>query len=175
MIIEEIKSMSAMELRVRWRDPNEERFVREEALWEYWRRVAEGTLSFSAEELLDALSLDNARTVDVLGLLARRDLLDSASLKAARRFQATLKEDVWLAAQLDARDMIRRLTAGEQPTKNELCDALVAKGTAWAALQAIAFLSQEELASVLRASEERRVFTKGQRHELRELASRDAR
>ena len=173
-MIEQIKAMSLAKLRDRWRDADEDKFIREEALWEYWRRVADGSVPFSMDDIDELLSLDNARIVDVLGLLARRDLLTDESFQAAQRFQGALEDDVWLAAQLGARDMIRRLKAGDEPFRNELCDALVAKGTAWAALEAVSLLHQEQLETLLAVSEKRRVFTKGQRHDLRVLASASA-
>lgn len=169
---EQIRTMSAAELRGRWRDTDQEKFVREEALWEYWRRVAEGALPYSDEELLEALSLDNARIPDVLGLLAKHDLLAGDSLREARRFQAKLKDDGWLAAQLDAREMLGRLKAGERPDWLEVCEALVAKGTVWAALEAVPLLRPDEAEALVLASEQSRVFTKGQRHDLRVRASK---
>lgn len=164
--------MDSLELRERWRDADEDRFVREEAFWEYWRRVAEAGIPVSTSELDEALTLPSLRVVDVLGLLAQHDLLPADSFQAARRFQSTLEDSAWLAAQLDARDMIRRLEAGGEPSPPEVCGALVAKGTAWAALEAVPMLRREQLDALIVASDQQRVFTRGQRHDLRLRANK---
>lgn len=167
---EKLQSMSPAALKGIWQDPGQEPFLREEALWEYWRCVAEKGLPVSLDELKEIFALDNARTADVLGLLAQADLLPEESLRAAQRFQAE-HENAWLAAQLHAREMLRRLEHGDTPREDELCDALVARGTSWASLEAIPLLPADRVQSLLRASDTRRVFTKAQRHDLRIQAS----
>lgn len=163
---EELQSLSPVALKAIWQDAGQEPFLREEALWEYWRRVAKNGLPVSLDELQEIFALDNGRTADVLGLLARADLLPDESFRAAQRFQAE-HENAWLAGQLRARALLRRIKQGDMPGEDELCDGLVAKGTSWAALEAIPLLPADRAQSLLRSSEDRAVFSKGQRHELR--------
>lgn len=159
--------MGGEQLRACWQNPNEDPFVREESLWEYWRRVAEGALPFSRSELLKALPLDNTRLVDVLGLLARKNMLVDDLLQAAQGYCSKHSDSEWLLAQLNARSMLNRLATGEMPADDQTNEALVAKGTSWAAFEAIALLQESALAALLAATDSSRVFTKGQRHNLR--------
>ena len=168
--VEEIQVMGATELRRRWGDPNEESFTREESLWEYWRRVADGAVPFSREEFSKALVSNNARISDVIGLLVRRNMLVSDLLQTASSQCVAVSAGDWLSGQLSARNMLNRLQAGDTPSMDEVCDALVKRGTSWAALEAVPILDSNTLQAVLNASEQKRIFTKRQRYEIRERA-----
>jgi hypothetical protein len=168
---DEKPSMSKAELRAIWRDPHIDSFSREESLWEFWRQTVEDGARPSDNEVLEIFTIENKRVPDVVGLLAQKALLSQSSLTSARQYLATHDGNPWLTAQLDAREMLMGLARGERVSAADLCDALVRKGTFWAVLEAVPVLPPEHLGELIRISEERRVFTRGQRHHLQTVVS----
>src|SRR5262245_38133767 len=67
--------------------------AREEALWEYWRRVAMGEGAFSEAELLQAFSTGVRGVGNVVGELARQGRIPAESLERARKSLMQLEPD----------------------------------------------------------------------------------
>lgn len=141
-----------------------------EALWEYWRRVAEGELEFRLDLFQQALANPRRMLGNVLGELARRDRLPRSAFDSARRAVDTLPagERSWARAQLRARvlladlrrDSVRSLTAAQR-------DDLVQPGLGWAALEAISVLSCHACEGLRDAAASAGCFTRAQQHRLR--------
>ena len=168
-----------------WSSGTESRSDREHAFWEYWERVtnAQERLDESQWEELFAVDLNELGFIlaQVIGHLAARDLVPvhlEPRARAARggpgrdRVRARLGEiggyaPQWAEAQLTARACVRVLRSGSVRPEQWL-DHVVRKGTIWAALECVPFLSSEELEAMRHTSELRRVFTRGQRAQLRD-------
>ena len=156
-----------------WSSGTESRSDREHAFWEYWERVtnAQERLDESQWEELFAVDLNELGFIlaQVIGHLAARDLVP---VHFEPRVRARLGEiggyaPQWAEAQLTARACVRVLKSGSVRPEQWL-DHVVRKGTIWAALECVPFLSSEELEAMRHTSELRRVFTRGQRAQLRD-------
>src|SRR5262249_2699058 len=145
------------------------RFIREEALWEYWRRVAGGDGEFREAELVAAFSAGIRGVRNAVCELARRDRIPAASRERARQLLQQIEpEEASLAiVQLNAREALEALKGGANSARRDLLEAVLAKGASWAAVQAMPFLTDDEQGYLVGMAERRKTFTRAQRHELR--------
>ena len=146
---------------------------RREALWEYWRRVAEGQTPFRSEEYSAALESPLPGRPEVVGALVRADRLPREWFLPTRRALLALPDDsgLWGLAQLNAREALGLLEEGGRGLGIAL-DTVSRKGVAWAALEAAALLSHGHGLILLELATARGEFTRSQ---LRSLASAVAR
>ena len=142
---------------------------RRESLWEYWTRVAEGRIPFSAQEYSAALGVPMPCRPEVVGALVRADRLPRDWFLPTRRALVALPDDAaaWGLAQLNAREALDLLEECER-VLGIVLDAVSRKGVAWAALEAAVLLSREHGLILLELATARREFTRSQ---LRSLAS----
>src|SRR5579884_3678415 len=147
-------------------DADQSKAVREEALWEYWRRVAAGLVSFSVEELTFAFTTGIAGLGNVVGELARQGKLPAETFLRVRSLLTTSNDRTvaWALVQLNAREAVEALKVDAPHARGVLLDALLAKGTAWAAVLATPHLTIDEVDLLVTAAEHRRTFTNAQLH-----------
>lgn len=152
-----------------WRDEDCADVQRGEALWEHWRRVAEGEEVFSEELWYEVLVGLPPRFEDALGVVARNNAAPEAQLNRVWGVLPDVEEPQrsWLRSQIRARNTIEAFRRGDAKPRTSAVDTLLEKGLAWAVLEVEPFLSAEEKDYALRMIESTRCFTRRQRHDVR--------
>lgn len=170
---------SLEELRRIWSSVSERtdapaKFEREEALWEYWKRSAEGEQEVDEGDLVSALSSGVRGVGNAIGELARQDRLPpKAYPMLEQRLRQLVAEDAeWGLAQLRARASLNQISSGQQSDRKVLLEDLLIKGVSWATILVIPHLSREEVDYVESEVFRRRVFSGAQREEVRRLCAR---
>jgi hypothetical protein len=150
------------------------RFEREEALWEYWKRSAEGEKEVDESDLMSALSSGIRGVGNVVGELARHDRLPRKSYAMVEQHLRDLAADEakWGLAQLRARSSLNMIISGQQGDRRSLLDDVLAKGVSWATCLVIPDLSLEEVDYVETEVLRRKTFSGAQREEVRRLCAR---
>src|SRR5262249_17706596 len=143
--------------------------VREEALWEYWRRVAVGEEAFHDSELAQAFATGIRGIGNVVGELARQGRVPLEILERFRTLLTQLDSNAaaWAIVQLDAREALEALEAGTRVDRGVHIEALLTKGASWAAIAAMPYLSEDECEYLIAMAERRKIFTRAQRNDLR--------
>lgn len=141
----------------------------EEALWEYWRRVADGEHRLDLNELQRALRMRPAGIGNVVGELCQTGLFPKELVDEARRLLVESSTDDATAgiAHLDAFSALNSIQENVESKRGENLRALQVKGAFWAAVRALDLLPPEDAVRLVQTAEENGLFTRGQRHELR--------
>jgi hypothetical protein len=166
------RTLSADELLRLWSRPPEEwtDTLRQDALWEYWRRVAAGGCAFCRAVFEKMLRERVVGMSEVVGELAVQGRLPIECLRRSQLVLSTLETSsaAWALSQLSARDTLERLRSETRDKSRISLEPLFAKGTYWAALQAIPLLDADGLSRFKERLEHERVFSRRQRHQLRQ-------
>ena len=167
------------ELRRIWSSTSDDRdatakFEREEALWEYWKRTANGEQAVEERELETALSIRVRGIGNVVGELARQDRLSPRIYTIVKeRLEQTSADDAeWGLVQMQARLSLNQIKNGEQGNRRDLLENLLKKGVSWATLLVIPYLSKAEVEYVEGEVLRRKVFSRAQTEEVRRLCIR---
>ncbi|MEM8886104.1 MAG: hypothetical protein AAGD14_18715 [Planctomycetota bacterium] len=142
---------------------------REHAFWEYWRRVGAGEIPFERDLFESAIQRPYSNVHNVVQELAQRDRLPELLLEEL----PALLQDSGIA-ELDralrfvrARQVVRSITTGRGEVSLVRAH-LLHTGLWWAVLAVIDHLQRDEAQDVVTEIEELRVFTRYQRHQIRE-------
>ncbi|MDQ3033924.1 MAG: hypothetical protein M3Y87_16020 [Myxococcota bacterium] len=157
------------ELRRTWEAESAPQVAREDAFWTYWTRTARSSGGLGPAQWAELLSCDLGNLGNVIGDLTQRDLVPPELVVRVRSRLAALDsgDARWAEVQLDAREAVRALVSGAAPDEH-LLDRVVRKGTIWAALAVTSVLEKDALVRLRALSDGRRVFTSGQREQLRQ-------
>lgn len=140
-----------------------------EAMWEYWRRVADEVIAFDEQLFELMLSADIPGQGEIVAELLRKKQLPMERLPSARVALMRLGEADrdWALKQLNAAEALAALSE-RQAWSGLIADALTQKGVSWAALEAIDDLSEPQAAYLLAVARLRGDFTRAQVARLRE-------
>ncbi|HOX45372.1 MAG TPA: hypothetical protein PK668_17380 [Myxococcota bacterium] len=174
---DEMLAMKPEDLRQAWMtkgNPNVQEFDRNEALWEYWRRVADCEIEYSFEDLEAAFASGLPDIQQGVNRLIERMRLPLEDFPRVRMLATQLSPDsaVYVRAFLNAREALEAIKAGACLGRGTLLDDLLEKGVWWAAIESMPYLQQEERDYLIASAEQRKVFSRGWRHELRAVRQR---
>ena len=160
-----------------WQNVNLSESEREHAMWYYWTARASDRDVIDDLEWSMLLGTSVRGLCNVLGLLAECDRIPEERMQsvedAIRSLQSGRQSDDarFAARRLAARRVLRRFVAGVA-TAEELIEAVVQKGASSAALEAARLLDDDSRQRLMIVSEREKVFSRYQRHQLRELCRR---